>query len=158
MMIEHHEDDGEPRKETLGNLFQRTRRSQHKTVQEAVEDTRINPGAIEALEADDFASLPAEVFTRGFIKLYAKYLGLDPEETLKHYISQENADPEKPADRPYRNDILKGEAMAHAPAFFRGKGRILIVILLLAVLIGFYTLGKFHKSGERADRRSRSRK
>jgi len=144
-MTEHHEEIGDPRQEPLGSIFERTRRSQHKTLDEAAVATSISPRVLASLEADDFDRLPAEVFTRGFIKLYAKYLGLDPNVTLNHYINQENADPDKPADRPYRSEILKGEAMAHAPAYFKGNRRALTVILLLAVLVGFYALGRIYK-------------
>jgi cytoskeletal protein RodZ len=147
-MTDHHEDNGEPRQESLGNHFQRIRRSQHKTLEEAAAVTRIPVKALAALEADDYDLLPAEVFTRGFIKLYAGYLGLDPAETLKQFINQENVDPDKPADRPYRSDLLDGEAMAHPPAFFKNHRRTLALTLLLAVLIGFYILGTVFKSGE----------
>ncbi len=34
---------------------------------------------LEALEADDFDRLPAPVYVRGFLRLYAREVGLDPE-------------------------------------------------------------------------------
>src|SRR5262249_7627261 len=42
---------------------------------------------LEALERGDFSRLPAPVFTRGFIRAYAGYLGLDPEEMVNAYLS-----------------------------------------------------------------------
>ncbi len=41
-------------------------------------DTRINRTYIEAIEAARFAELPAPVYARGFVRSYAKYLGMDP--------------------------------------------------------------------------------
>ena len=40
--------------------------------------TRVLHHYLEALEADDMASLPAPVFTRGFIRAYCQALGVEP--------------------------------------------------------------------------------
>jgi cytoskeletal protein RodZ len=42
-------------------------------------DTRINRTYIEAIESGRFTDLPAPVYARGFVRSYARYLGLDPE-------------------------------------------------------------------------------
>lgn len=39
--------------------------------------TRVARGLLEALEAEDFSALPAPVYVRGFIRLYAREVGLD---------------------------------------------------------------------------------
>lgn len=132
--------------ESLGSLFLHTRTSQGKSLAEAAEATRIPPTTLAALESDNFDHLPAEVFTRGFIKLYAEYLGLDANETLKLYVDQENLDPERPADRPYRRDILFGTAMAHPLTLLKGNPRVRIIVILLAALLGFYAVGALLKS------------
>lgn len=41
-------------------------------------DTRINRGYIDAIEEGRFEALPAPVYARGFVRSYARYLGLDP--------------------------------------------------------------------------------
>jgi cytoskeletal protein RodZ len=48
-------------------------------------ETRIRRKYLEALEAEDYSSLPATVYTRGFIRSYSRYLGLDPELALDLY-------------------------------------------------------------------------
>lgn len=45
-------------------------------------DTRINRVYLEALEEAHFDVLPAPIYARGFVRSYAKYLGLDPEEAV----------------------------------------------------------------------------
>lgn len=131
--------------ETLGSRLQRARTSQGKSLQEAAEVTCINSNILAALEADNFAKMPAEVFTRGFIKLYAQYLCLDPNETLKLYLNQENLIPVRPTEEPYRVDIINGAAMARPLGLFKSNPRLRIVAILLAVLLGFYTLGAILK-------------
>jgi len=136
--------------ETLGSHLKRTRRSQHKTLEDAAAATRIHITSLEALEKDDFASLPAEIFVRGFIKLYAKYLGLDPHETLDQYIAQECVDPERPADKPYRRDVLDGEAMAASPSLLKKSSRFFTIGFLVALLVLLYVLGSFFKASEKS--------
>ncbi|NTV14453.1 MAG: helix-turn-helix domain-containing protein [Desulfobulbaceae bacterium] len=133
-------------RESLGNRLRTTRLSRNTSLAEAATATRISQRILTALEADDFAALPAEVFTRGFIKLYAEHLGLNPNEVLTLFTDQENLDPERPADRPYRNDILHGTSMAHPLHLLKGNPRLRIIAILLAALLSFYVLGAIFKS------------
>ena len=50
--------------------------------------TKISVATLQAMERGDFARLPGGVFTRGFLRAYAREVGLDPEETVQHYLSQ----------------------------------------------------------------------
>jgi len=52
------------------------------SVAEAARQLRLSPRQIEALEADDHASLPGKTFLRGFLRNYARLLQLDPEPLL----------------------------------------------------------------------------
>jgi cytoskeletal protein RodZ len=45
-------------------------------------DTRIAPRFLEAIETDDYSSLPGLVFTRNFVRQYALILKLDPDPLL----------------------------------------------------------------------------
>lgn len=49
------------------------------SLSDAERDTRINRVYLEAIEDGRFADLPAPVYARGFVRSYAKYLGLDAE-------------------------------------------------------------------------------
>jgi DnaJ-class molecular chaperone len=55
------------------------------TIDEIAQKTRIRASYLKALEGEDFEQLPAEVFLRGFLKAYAKYLGLDPDVVSRNY-------------------------------------------------------------------------
>ena len=48
-------------------------------IDEVARDTRINQSYLEAIEGGHFEELPAPVYARGFVRMYARYLGLDPE-------------------------------------------------------------------------------
>lgn len=45
-------------------------------------DTRINRVYLEAIEEGRFQDIPAPVYARGFVRSYARYLGLDAEEAV----------------------------------------------------------------------------
>lgn len=47
--------------------------------------TRVPRDALEAIEADDWTSLPGTVYVRGFIRLYAKEVGFDPERSIRQF-------------------------------------------------------------------------
>lgn len=53
------------------------------TLDEAENATKIRRRYLEAIEKGDFAQLPDGPPGRGFVKNYARYLGLDPEAALK---------------------------------------------------------------------------
>jgi hypothetical protein len=47
----------------------------------AERDTKIRARYLEALEHGDYRELPGAVYTKGFLRNYALYLGLDPEDS-----------------------------------------------------------------------------
>jgi len=135
---------------TLGELLHRSRKAKHKTIEEAAQATRIHANFLRALETDDFEKLPAEVFVRGFIRLYATYLGLDPDDTFKHYASQEDIEHRKPKIQHYQKEIIDDELMDRTSIFIKKKkSKILPVTILLAILILFYILGSYFRSEDR---------
>lgn len=75
--------------ETLGQEFKRKREERKVSLKEVAEETRVGVRFLQAIEADDFAALPGGVYTRSFIRTYAKYLGLDEEDILARYRKYE---------------------------------------------------------------------
>src|SRR5512141_1811096 len=50
--------------------------------------TKISVGALEALERNDISRLPGGIFSRAFVRSYATEIGLDPDETIRKFLSQ----------------------------------------------------------------------
>lgn len=65
-----------------GKILAEARERLGLSVAEAARQLRLSPRQIEALEADDPASLPGKTFLRGFLRNYARLLQLDPEPLL----------------------------------------------------------------------------
>jgi cytoskeletal protein RodZ len=70
---------------TLGETLRQARLDKGVSLADAARDTRIRRGYLEALEAEDPASLPPAVYTRGFLRSYAEYLGLNPQSMVELY-------------------------------------------------------------------------
>ena len=66
----------------LGEWLRTSREERGYDFDRVERDTRISRGYIEAMEHEQFDTLPAPVYARGFVRSYARYLGLDEEEAL----------------------------------------------------------------------------
>lgn len=69
----------------LGERLRAAREAQGIAVSQASADTRILPRYIVALEDGDYQHLPGDVYARGFIRNYANYLGMPPDELIELY-------------------------------------------------------------------------
>lgn len=76
--------------ETLGELLRRTRISQGIDIADVSKSTKVSIKNLQAMEDNDYNTLPAEVFSRGFYTLYAQLLALDPSLILRQYDSEKS--------------------------------------------------------------------
>lgn len=67
---------------SVGQVLRDAREAQGLTLENAAIRLRLMQRQIEAMEADDFAGLGQPVFARGFVRNYARLLGLAPEALL----------------------------------------------------------------------------
>ncbi|MEA2660537.1 MAG: cytoskeleton protein RodZ [Chloroflexota bacterium] len=72
----------------LGDALREQRERKGVTLEQAAEDTRIREKFLQAIESGDYQSLPGTVYTKGFLRNYAGYLGLDPEEMVALYTGE----------------------------------------------------------------------
>lgn len=69
----------------LGAFLRQTREEKQVTLEELAEKTKIRKAYLEAIEGGDQDVLPDEVYVRGFLRIYAKVLGIDPDEVIRIY-------------------------------------------------------------------------
>lgn len=67
---------------SVGQILRDAREAQGLTLENAAIRLRLMQRQIEAMEGDDFAGLGQPVFARGFVRNYARLLGLAPETLL----------------------------------------------------------------------------
>jgi hypothetical protein len=70
---------------SFGEELRREREIRGISLKEIADATKISKRFLEAIERNDHQTLPAPVFTRGFVREYARYLGLNSEEMVNRY-------------------------------------------------------------------------
>ncbi len=100
------------------------------TVREVAETLNLSMSTIEAIESDDLERLPGAVFTRGYVRAYARLLELDPRPLLEHY--------------PKAPDQVSADAAAEPPVWewirrrpevvLGGAGAVLVVLLIVVAV------------------------
>src|SRR5262245_29295336 len=73
--------------EPVGQFLRRHREERQMSVEEIARSTRVPIDSVTRIEADQFDELPGEVFVRGFLKSYARAVGLAPEDVLARYTA-----------------------------------------------------------------------
>lgn len=68
--------------EALGERFRAAREGRGISLSQAAEQIRIRSLYLAAIEEENWGTIGAPVYTRGFLRTYARFLGLDPEEAV----------------------------------------------------------------------------
>ncbi len=72
---------------SFGERMQREREMRGITLEEIAESTKIGTRSLRALEGEDFDKLPGGIFNKGFVRAYAKYLGIDEEQAVTDFMA-----------------------------------------------------------------------
>lgn len=70
----------------FGNKFRKAREKRNFSLDDVANVTKIGSRMLQAIEEEHFDLLPGGVFNRGFIRAYAKHLGLNDEEAVSEYL------------------------------------------------------------------------
>lgn len=73
---------------TLGEELRHRREQRGISLAEISEATRIGTRFLKAIETDNFSILPGGIFTRSFIRAYAKHVGMNEDEAISLYLQQ----------------------------------------------------------------------
>jgi cytoskeletal protein RodZ len=118
---------------TLGEKLRQAREARGISISEIAEQTRISPLYIKSIEEDDYRTLPGGIFNKGFLKSYAKYVGIDEQEALQDYaalIGSQNNQIESES-RSYRPEVLTDNRSSSS----------LRTIILAALILGLGAFG-----------------
>jgi cytoskeletal protein RodZ len=70
---------------SFGEELRREREIRGISLKEIADATKISKRFLDALEHNDHNALPAPVFTRGFVREYSRYVGLNAEDMVNRY-------------------------------------------------------------------------
>jgi hypothetical protein len=71
----------------LGDILRSVRQKKGATISEVAAATRIKEPYLEALEAGEYQMLPGPAYITGFLRNYARYLGLHPDDIVQEYYA-----------------------------------------------------------------------
>ncbi len=116
----------------LGEVLRTAREGKGVDLARVERDTKIRERYLSALERGEYRELPGAVYTKGFLRNYGAYLGLDPEYLIDLYrIESATAAGERPRDRrprPGRSAARRSRAFVVTPGA--------VVAAILTILVG----------------------
>lgn len=121
---------------TLGEKLRQAREARGATISEVAEQTRISALYLESIENNDYRGLPGGIFNKGFVKSYAKYVGLSEQEALQDYtrLISEQGEINIEETKTYRPEVLTDD---------RSGGSMIPTIIFAAIILGLLTWGAF---------------
>jgi cytoskeletal protein RodZ len=142
---------------SFGEDLRREREIRGISLKEISDATKISRRFLEAIERNDHGVLPAPVFTRGFVREYARYVGLNADDLVSRYNQAATVDErietppviERYPQTPVR-DIAPRPARKRGIPRYAFLDRNLLALLLLAAALGAVAWWAIHEKGLRS--------
>lgn len=114
------------------------------SIQQIADRTKISLSVLRAIESDDLEQLPPGVFARGFLKAYAREVGVDPAPIVEAYSSQFEHQPQEPATdgaRPADDDYEPLSAYSS-----ERSNAVSTIVTLALVAVGYFAFSRWQTS------------
>ncbi len=121
---------------TVGEILRLAREKKHLSITQVEVAIKIRAKFLEAIEKNDFASMPPGAFVRGFIKNYATFLGISPEDALAFYRRQTTIEQPEVLS-PTRKDRIK-PTFSLTPQLFASTSIAILLLLFFGYLVYSY--------------------
>ncbi len=126
----------------FGDRLRREREMRGITLDEIAESTKIARRHLEALESEGFGELPGGIFNKGFVRAYARFLGIDEDQAVADYSAANHEEPEAedkfPLDIHAKPNRELNPRRSYLPIAFS-------VAALAGVLVGYFLWTKSNK-------------
>jgi len=122
----------------FGEFLRKERELRGITLEEISKQTKVHTRFLEAIEQDDLSVLPAKAFAKGFLRSYARMVGLDEDQVITNFeYCHQTLQPEEYADTRAKHPT---GAPRHRVVFFV----LFLMIIILTAMIVLYYQGYFH--------------
>jgi len=121
---------------TIGTILKERRKELKLELKQVSEIIKIRVDYLAALEEGNYAIFPSEVYLKGFLKNYAKYLNISTEKALALY-RRENERKENPNSQLVNKENSPGKQFVFTP------NKIITIIAALSILAIVLYLGSF---------------
>lgn len=123
---------------SIGQELKRERELRGISLKEIADFTKINIRFLRALEEDRLDILPEQFFTRGIIRTYAKYLGLDEQSVLNTYLEGLQAQETQETSNENKKPEVSKSPESHPKEKKISLLFALMVLAILALIIVMY--------------------
>ncbi len=120
---------------SLGEKLREAREERGYSIADVAEQTRISSLYLESIENDDYRILPGGIFNKGFVKSYAKFVGINEAEALQDYsslLAKSSSSEDEDALKVYKPEVLTDD---------RSASSLVPTVILAAVILGIMTAG-----------------
>jgi cytoskeleton protein RodZ len=107
------------------------------SLDEIAESTKIGTRLLRALEEEQFDLLPGGIFNKGFVRAYAKYLGMDEDQAVADYLQAAGNEEPDVQLIAQQGDWAENRYAEPARTSRRGFPFIPVLVLVLVVVAGF---------------------
>jgi cytoskeletal protein RodZ len=136
-----------PTGDTIGEILKRTRDSRELTVEQVNRETKISVNVIRALEQDDLDSFSSETYLKGFLKNYARFLGLDPDQMWSMLSRQRGGVPDGKGTFWDIEESIREEKLKSPKIMQRIVMPILVIVIIVLVALVIHERGKQSDNG-----------
>ena len=140
---------------SLGEKLRKAREEQGISINEVAEETRISAIHLKSIEKDDYQSLPGGIFNKGFIKSFAKCVGVDEQEAIRDYnclTAKHEGIEKKTSLNPYQSKVIADDNSS-MPMLL---AIVFAIIILVSGVWGVIGLLNYLKSKEKESKESES--
>ncbi len=139
---------------SFGEKLKLEREKRKITLEQISVSTKIGTRMLQALEEDKFSQLPGGIFNKGFVRAYARFVGLDEDQAVADYL-QASGDAAPPRPRSQREgdqeheaaeNIRRIDAISDSPTSPLPWGLFAAILLVVALALSLWS----HRRNERA--------
>lgn len=117
---------------SIGNILKKARERKRLTMGNVTKNIKIHQKYISALEKDDYSVFSGKVHSKGFLRIYAEYLGLDSKELLALWRREY-----EPQFTERKEEMFFKKKSVEAPKFVITPGAVFIVFISSCILVFF---------------------
>ena len=137
--------------ESFGPWLRRQREMREIDLREIADSSKISLRYLQAFEENRFEELPADVFAKGFLRHYARFVGIDAEEAVNFFAqARKEAAQNQEEDEITRVVRIRSSKSSSSHSRQSANRRFVLVILLAAALLLFlvWQLSRWQKRQE----------
>jgi hypothetical protein len=125
----------------VGTTLRTAREQRGRSVADLASTTKIPAGLLVAIENNTFDRVPRGIFVRGYLRAYAREVGLEPDAVIEQFLAETGetlpVSPPVPTAEPEVDETIDAKADHDISESGPGWGYVLVVAALLVAIVSF---------------------